>query len=98
MIAWVVFSKTGKRQGKTIKVDIDVCDQQGNVCVQMQGFSLRALESEIKPTRPKTTNNSTQHESNLTEYHSLFDSGFYQKLISGVVNREVSVDAAVGIR
>jgi len=50
MAAWVRYSKGSKPEDKTIKVDIDLCDQLGNVCVQIRGFSSRVLEGDIKPT------------------------------------------------
>lgn len=31
------------------KLDIDLCDEQGNVCVRMKGFSCRVLEGEVDP-------------------------------------------------
>jgi len=37
MFAWV-------RYDKALKVDIDLCDEHGNVCVQMRGLSLRAAQ------------------------------------------------------
>jgi acyl transferase domain-containing protein len=81
MAAWVRYSESSKPEDKTIKVDIDLCDQQGNVCIQMQGFASRALEGES--THQKTIDDSP------------FDRAFYQKLIADVLNREVSVDEAV---
>jgi polyketide synthase PksL len=40
MVAWV---RSGT--GNLRKVDIDLCDQDGKVCVQMRGFSSRPMES-----------------------------------------------------
>ncbi len=39
--------------GRIKKMDIDLCDQDGKVCVQMKGFSLRELENKVqyKPTK-----------------------------------------------
>ena len=46
----------GSRSGdKVQKLDIDLCDEQGNVCVQMKGFSLRALEGEATSVGVKAT-------------------------------------------
>jgi acyl transferase domain-containing protein/acyl carrier protein len=95
MTAWARYSKGSKPGDKTVKVDIDLCDQHGNICVQMQGFALRVLEGEIKPGRQKTINKSAHNGSTLTEDNAPFDSAFYQKLIAGVLNGAVSVDEAV---
>jgi acyl transferase domain-containing protein/enoyl-CoA hydratase/carnithine racemase/acyl carrier protein len=46
MFAWVRYS-TGSHAGdKVIKLDIDLCDEHGNVCVQMHGFSTRLFGKE----------------------------------------------------
>ena len=95
MAAWARYSKGSKPGDKTVKVDIDLCDQQGNVCVQMQGFALRVLEGEIKPGRQKTVNELAHNGATLAEDNAPFDSAFYQKLIAGVLNGAVSVDEAV---
>ncbi|NVO09902.1 MAG: SDR family NAD(P)-dependent oxidoreductase [Bacteroidales bacterium] len=47
MISWVRYSPGSKSGDKIIKLDIDLCDKQGNVCVEIRGFSSRVLESEI---------------------------------------------------
>ena len=45
MYAWVRFSESNSGQdGKTAQLDIDLCDQQGNVCVQLRGLSLQEIE------------------------------------------------------
>src|SRR5258707_3656021 len=45
MFAWVRYSKGSGREDKTIRLDIDLCDQRGNVCVQMRGLALRVPDS-----------------------------------------------------
>ncbi|NOU17184.1 MAG: SDR family NAD(P)-dependent oxidoreductase [Bacteroidales bacterium] len=37
MFAWVRYSQASQSEAETAKVDIDLCDQKGNVCVQMRG-------------------------------------------------------------
>ena len=34
---------------KVRKHDLDICDEQGNCCVRMRGFTARVLEEEIRP-------------------------------------------------
>jgi acyl transferase domain-containing protein len=80
MVAWVRYSDGSKPRDETIKVDIDLCDPQGNICVQMQGFSLRLLDGAMKSTPEQSLS---------------FDSAFYEKLIADVLNRKMSVDEAV---
>jgi acyl transferase domain-containing protein/acyl carrier protein len=95
MVAWVRYSKGSEPEDKVIKLDIDLCDQQGNICVQMHGFSSRVLEGEIKPSQPKTISHPAYGTPDLIEDRPVFDSAFYQKLIADIVNHEVSVDQAV---
>ena len=45
MFAWLRYSPGSGRDDKVIRLDIDVFDRQGNVCVQMEGFSARVAES-----------------------------------------------------
>ncbi|HKO54661.1 MAG TPA: type I polyketide synthase, partial [Thermoanaerobaculia bacterium] len=44
MVAWLRYAKGSSREDKAVKVDVDLCDRQGNVCVQIRGFALRTLE------------------------------------------------------
>ncbi|WP_116811136.1 polyketide synthase dehydratase domain-containing protein [Steroidobacter cummioxidans] len=45
MFAWLRYSSGSRPEDKVIRLDIDVCDRHGSVCVQMQGFSARVAES-----------------------------------------------------
>ncbi len=44
MIAWVRYAPGSQAEDKIAKLDIDLSDEQGNICVQMRGLSSRALE------------------------------------------------------
>jgi polyketide synthase PksN len=44
--AWVRYSKNGSTSDRFQKLDIDLCDEAGNVWVQLKGFSSRVLEEE----------------------------------------------------
>jgi polyketide synthase PksN len=43
MFAWVRLAGATRLSDSVIKLDIDLCDEHGRVCVQMRGFSARAL-------------------------------------------------------
>jgi polyketide synthase PksL len=45
MLAWVRYSAGSSASASMTKVDIDVCDSNGSVCVQLRGFSSRAMEA-----------------------------------------------------
>ncbi|MCP5002908.1 MAG: thioester reductase, partial [Planctomycetes bacterium] len=44
MYAWVRHSGGSAPSNKIQKLDIDICDEQGNICVKMQGLTLQELE------------------------------------------------------
>ncbi|MCP5007090.1 MAG: hypothetical protein GY941_24570, partial [Planctomycetes bacterium] len=44
MYAWVHYSDGSAATDKVQKLDIDLCDEQGNVCVKMRGLTLQELE------------------------------------------------------
>ncbi len=94
LLAWVRYSPGNGPDDKIMKLDIDLCDPEGNVCVQMRGFISRFLEGEIKSVQQKTMNSSITH---LMENSSSFDDAYYQKLIDNVLNNEVTVEEAVDL-
>ena len=51
MYSWVRYSPGSQAADRVVKLDIDLCDEQGNVCVQMRGFSSRLLNSETSSAR-----------------------------------------------
>ncbi|MCP4458416.1 MAG: KR domain-containing protein, partial [Cytophagales bacterium] len=46
MYAWVRYSGGSALSDKIQKLDIDLCDEQGNVCVKMRGFETKELEKD----------------------------------------------------
>ncbi|MCP5006316.1 MAG: hypothetical protein GY941_20620, partial [Planctomycetes bacterium] len=53
MYVWVRYSAGSAPSGKVQKLDIDLCDEQGNFCIKMRGFSSRILEGEIAASKVK---------------------------------------------
>jgi acyl transferase domain-containing protein len=92
MFVWVRFSSGFQSENKIMKFDIELCDQDGNVCVQLQGFSVRALEPKSTFSRQKIRNDKETHN---TKEIATFDEGFYEELIESVLSSEISVDEAV---
>lgn len=45
--AWIRYSEQSRAKDNVQKLDIDLCDDDGTVCVRMKGLSLRALEGEM---------------------------------------------------
>jgi acyl transferase domain-containing protein/aryl carrier-like protein len=88
MIAWARNAKKRSAEDKAIKVDIDLCDAQGNVCVQIRGLASRILDAGVKPA--------SQHRIPIrsAEDASSFDDSFYQSLIADIASHKVSVDEA----
>ncbi|MBO9699912.1 MAG: SDR family NAD(P)-dependent oxidoreductase [Sporocytophaga sp.] len=48
MIAWVRYSKGNQAENAAAKLNIDLCDQQGNVCVLIHGISYQVETSNTK--------------------------------------------------
>lgn len=44
--SYIRYSSDSKAEDKVRKYDIDLCDENGNVCVRMKGASMRALDGE----------------------------------------------------
>ena len=95
MFAWVRYSQGNLAENKVTKLDIDLCDQDGNICVQMQGFSSRTMESDNGSMRQKTIVNENDRELDVLEDQASFDDAFYQKVIESILENEISVDEAV---
>ncbi len=47
MWAWVRYSKEGQKENRIQKLDIDLYDDDGNLCVSMKGYSFRVLEGQF---------------------------------------------------
>ncbi|MBZ5509495.1 MAG: SDR family NAD(P)-dependent oxidoreductase, partial [Acidobacteriia bacterium] len=47
MVAWVRYAPGSQAEDKVAKLDIDLCDERGNVCVQMRGASLQPMLQDI---------------------------------------------------
>jgi acyl transferase domain-containing protein len=91
MFAWVRYS-SGSAPGAAAKVDIDLCDRQGNVCVQMRGFAGRDLEGHGGAPVYASIPAAKLH---VKKQDSPFDREFYKKLIADVANNIVTIDDAV---
>jgi acyl transferase domain-containing protein/acyl-CoA synthetase (AMP-forming)/AMP-acid ligase II len=51
MLAWVRYAPGGRPEDKVVKLDIDLCDPHGNVCVQLQELSTRGSAPKIGTPR-----------------------------------------------
>jgi hypothetical protein len=95
MFAWIRYSQDSKPEDKVTKLNIDLCDQQGQICVQIRGFVSRSLDGDKKSAPRATPKRLPEGTSDCKEDGSAFDGAFYQKLIADVANRQVSVDEAL---
>ena len=50
MVAWVRYAGGSQAGDEVVKLDVDLCDERGNICVQMHGFSSRVLRQEMSAT------------------------------------------------
>jgi polyketide synthase PksN len=87
MVAWVCYAEGSKPAD--LELDIDLCDGEGNVCVQMRGFALRAVGGETKPIH--------DGPGLPLKEDSSFDEDFYARLVADVVTGQMSVDDAAAV-
>ena len=52
MWAWIRSGAGSQADGAVLKLDIDLCDDQGRVCVRIRGMSYRVLGGEVGETEP----------------------------------------------
>ena len=97
MFARVHYSPVDGHEDRTVKLDIDLCDESGNICVQMLGFSTRTLENKIVLLGDESSVNRKDVEDVFDDdiADTGFDREFYQKVIEQLLNEEYSVDEAV---
>ena len=94
MFVWVRYAE-GTSSDAAGKVDIDVCDEQGNVCIQMRGFTTRDMQGRGRSPAREAVPTSMSARLPIKKQDSSFDREFYRKLIADIVNNRVTVDEAV---
>ncbi|MCU1349408.1 MAG: pksN 10, partial [Acidobacteria bacterium] len=52
MVAWVRYAPGSQPTDAVVKLDVDLCDESGKVCVQMHGFSSRTPGRELPKAAP----------------------------------------------
>ena len=76
-------------------VDIDLCDEDGVVTVELRGFALRLLGAErVEASRSVTESAAPPPEATTDAVDDLM---FYRQLIDAVANRDMSVDEALDL-
>ncbi|MBO9699913.1 MAG: polyketide synthase dehydratase domain-containing protein [Sporocytophaga sp.] len=97
MVAWVRYSSGSSPDDKIMKIDIDLCDLQGNICVKLKGFKSRVLENDIKSDKYNKIESAFNFQESPNTSKSPFDDSYYKKVIEGILNNEVSIDEAVNL-
>jgi len=97
MVAWVRRSSGGIPGDRSLRVDADLCDLDGNVAVQVQGFVSRALDGDARAVAQSGTAHRLHLRPRVVHQPAAFDGVFYESLIADVANRKVSVDEAVDL-
>lgn len=64
MWALIQISEAGTKD-KAQKVNIDLCDDMGTVCIRMRGFSMRILEGQVQTDHALTTSYDSAHNAPL---------------------------------
>ncbi|MBC9915647.1 SDR family NAD(P)-dependent oxidoreductase [Chitinophaga varians] len=82
MFVWARYAQDMPPGAKIVKVDIDLCDAKGNICVQLHGFSSRYLEDKSDAARPIAVDGKS------------YDDAFYNNVIDKILNSEMSAEEA----
>jgi len=95
MFVWARYSVGSHAADNLLKLDIDLCDESGNVCVQMRGLASRVMNSRIETAGHTRTHDNDSNQPDVTGSDANFDSDYYANIIDHLLNHEVSVDEAV---
>jgi polyketide synthase PksN len=90
MFAWVRYARGTTAGDAAIRLDLDVCDAGGNVCVVMRGFLTRVFDGGAVAAQAKRRSGDVRAVNS-----DAFDDGFYEKLIAGIASHELTVDEAL---
>ena len=88
MIAWIRYSKDFDRTDKTIKLDIDLCDIEGNICVQILGLVTRTYKNQNQNTKQKIFENADYSKNG----NGAFNEKYHKEIIKRYLNEDVSLD------
>jgi hypothetical protein len=81
MLAWARFAQGSGLDDEVVKLDVDVCDEEGNVCIQIQGLTGRS------PANAESAGRALKAAAE-------FDADFYREVIDRVIGNRVSVEDA----
>ncbi|MBC9915661.1 polyketide synthase dehydratase domain-containing protein, partial [Chitinophaga varians] len=85
MVAWVRYAPDSEAGQRVTKLDIDVCDEAGNMCVQIRGFAFRIMDNGHQYTQVNLGDNLD------------FNETYYQQLIQRVLDKELSDEEAIDL-
>ncbi|KAG9589893.1 hypothetical protein KCV01_g12059, partial [Aureobasidium melanogenum] len=72
-------------------LDIDLCDEDGVVSVELRGFTLRVLGADVVPPGQES-DPTDEAQADATD-----ELAFYRQLIDAVANRDMSIDEALDL-
>jgi polyketide synthase PksL len=97
MLVWLRHSPGVRQSRDATSVDMDLCDMDGAVLVQMRGFSSRVLPEETATLPPGVLDAAFEDEFVPAADDVTFDSHFYRALIDRIAENEISVDEAIDL-
>ncbi len=94
MAAWIRYGPGSKREDKAVSLDIDLCDRDGNICIQLRGLTARTLDADAKSNIQPASRHRIPVKSTPAP-GAVLDDAFYEMLIADIANRKISVDDAI---
>ncbi|WP_257389275.1 polyketide synthase dehydratase domain-containing protein, partial [Tahibacter caeni] len=96
MIAWVRLAAGPASDAHTWKLDIDLCDAQATVCVQIRGFALRVMDA---PAADAPIADALAADLSVAAAPGAVgeadEFAFYHRLVDAIANHDISIREAV---
>jgi polyketide synthase PksN len=95
MVAWARYADGSGPGDTVVRLDVDLCDRQGNVCVQLRGFAARMIGDHRQAAHLAALPPLVPAKLPVAKHELSFDDELYEKLVADIASSELSIDEAV---
>ncbi|MBD3316608.1 MAG: polyketide synthase of type I, partial [Chitinivibrionales bacterium] len=96
MVAWLRYSTGDRLSENNLKLDIDICNLDGRICVQIQAFEARIIKRNEKENVDIGFNSPTER-TGTADIMGLFNEEYYRNIIDRLAKQDISVETALGM-
>ena len=97
MYSWGRYSNDNELEGRLTKLDIDLMDEKGNICVQIRGLTFRTLQGDEKEPSKQIVKDITIDNENGQEHTTSFNAVHYETILKNILEKGVSIDTAINM-